>query len=604
MTARVPAGVRRIGAAIADYALIGDCRTAALVSRGGSIEWLCLPYFSSPAIFGGLLDPHGGRFSVRIERPRSTSRRYVGETNVLETTFQARNGVARLTDCMPLPEGEDLGPMRELLRRVECVTGEVRLRIDVSPRPDYGREMARLERRGPKTWAWCWGNEWLCLTSDCRLKRSRDALTGDFTLRAGQQLWLSLTYAKGEIGTHVPLGDAAHERLQSTLRWWRAWSGRARYRGPHRKEVVRSALVLKLLTHCLSGAVVAAPSTSLPEAIGADRNWDYRYCWLRDAALTMRALTCLGYHTEARSFLDWLLHATRLTWPRLQVLYDVYGRPETDEMALPHWHGFHGSRPVRIGNAAEEQLQLDVYGAVCFAAREFWRATGELSPQEARLIRGFGETACRLWREPDHGIWEIRGAPRHHTFSKVMCWVALDVVADLREAGLIRRSSRCASGLMAIRDVVEDRGYNEQLQSYVATLDGDRTDASLLLMGSLGFLDVRNPRICSTFDRVQGELGRNGLLMRYGDGTDGFPSHEGAFAICSFWAAEHLARRGEAAAAHRTFDHLIGFSNDLGLLSEEIDPDTGAQLGNFPQAYTHVGLINAAKAIAAAEKAS
>src|SRR6185436_4968341 len=231
MTARVPAGVRRIGAAIADYALIGDCRTAALVSRGGSIEWLCLPYFSSPAIFGGLLDPHGGRFSVGVERPRSTSRRYVGETNVLETTFQARNGVARLTDCMPLPEGEDLGPMRELLRRVECVTGEVRLRIDVSPRPDYGREKARLERRGPKTWAWCWGNEWLCLTSDCRLKRSHDALTGDFTLRAGQQVWLSLTYAKGEIGTHVPLGDAAHERLESTLRWWRAWSGRARYRG-------------------------------------------------------------------------------------------------------------------------------------------------------------------------------------------------------------------------------------------------------------------------------------------------------------------------------------------------------------------------------------
>jgi GH15 family glucan-1,4-alpha-glucosidase len=601
MTARDPAVVRRIGAAIADYALIGDCRTAALVSRAGSIEWLCLPFFSSPAIFGNLLDPHGGRFSVRLERPRSSSRRYVGETNVLETTLQARNGVARLTDCMPLPDHAELGPLREILRRVECVSAEIRLLIDVSPRPDYGRRKAKLERRGPTTWAWSWGDEWLCLASDCELKPVGDALVGEVTLRAGQQLWLSLTYAKGEIGVHAPLGEAARERLESTLRWWRIWSGRARYRGPHRKEVVRSALVLKLLTHCLSGAVVAAPSTSLPEALGADRNWDYRYCWLRDAALTMRALTCLGYFAEARSFLDWLLHATRLTWPRLQVLYDVYGRPETDESALPHWNGFHGSRPVRIGNAAEEQLQLDVYGAVCFAAREFWRATGELSPQEARLIRGFGETASRLWREPDHGIWEIRGAPRHNTFSKVMCWVAVDVVTDLREAGLVKRSTHCGNALLAIRDTVEDRGYNGKLKSFVATLDGDRTDASLLLLDTLGFLDARDPRVCSTFDRVESELGRNGLLMRYADGTDGLASQEGAFAICSFWAAKHLAKRGELAAARRIFEHVAGFSNDFGLLGEEIDPETGAQLGNFPQAYTHVGLINAAQALAAAE---
>jgi GH15 family glucan-1,4-alpha-glucosidase len=604
MIARVPAGVPRIGAAIADYAVIGDCRTAALVSRRGSIEWLCLPYFSSPAIFGGLLDPHGGRFSVRLERPRSSSRRYVGETNVLETMFRARNGAARLTDCMPLPEGADLEPMREVLRRVECTAGEVRLRIDVSPSPDYGRRKARLERRRDNAWVWSWGNEWLCLTSDCDLRPAGNGLSGEVTLRAGQQLWFSLVYARSEIGVHAPLGEAALARLQSTLQWWRLWSARARYRGPHRKEVVRSALVLKLLTHCLSGAVVAAPSTSLPEAIGADRNWDYRYCWLRDAALTMRALTSIGYYAEARSFLDWLLHATRLTWPRLQVLYDVYGRPETEEISLPHWNGFHGSRPVRIGNAAEEQLQLDVYGAVCFAAREFWRATGELSPQEARLVRGFGETACRRWQEPDHGIWEIRGAPRHHTFSKVMCWVALDVIADLREAGLIKRSRRCSAALMAIRDVVEDRGYSETLGSYVATLDGDRTDASLILMSALGFLDAQNPRMRSTFRSVHDELGRNGLLMRYGDGIDGFPSREGAFAICSFWAAEHLARRGEAAAARRTFEHVLDFSNDLGLLAEEIDPESGAQLGNFPQAYTHVGLINAAQALAVAEKSA
>jgi len=348
--------------------------------------------------------------------------------------------------------------------------------------------------------------------------------------------------------------------------------------------------------------VVAAPSTSLPEAIGADRNWDYRYCWLRDAAFTMRALTCLGYFSEARSFLDWLLHATRLTWPRLQVLYDVYGRPETYEVDLPHWNGFHGSRPVRIGNAAEAQLQLDVYGAVCYAARDFWRATGELSAQEARLIRGFGESACRLWQEPDHGIWEIRGAPRHHTFSKVMCWVALDVVADLCDAGLFRRLPHCSRALMAIRDTVEDRGYNENRQSYVATLDGDGADASLLLLSTLGYLDFRNPRMCSTFDRVKDELGRKGLLMRYPEGTDGFPSREGAFAICSFWGIDYLARRGDPAPARATFDHVLGFANDVGLLAEEIEPETGTQLGNFPQAYTHVGLINAAQSLMVAEK--
>jgi GH15 family glucan-1,4-alpha-glucosidase len=591
--------------AIADYAAIGDCRTAALISRDGSIEWLCLPYFSSPSIFGRILDrARGGGFSVSLSNQRSTSRRYVEDTNVLETTLHAEDGAVRLTDCMPLPQGVDLEPMREVLRRVECVAGEVRARIEISPKPDYSRRDARLERRGAGGWAWSWGNECLQLASDCELKAEGDSLVGEITLRGGQQQWLSLVYARGDIGVHVPLGDAANDRLESTLRWWRDWSGRARYDGPYRQEVLRSALVLKLLTYCLSGAVVAAPSTSLPEALGADRNWDYRYCWLRDAALTMRALTRLGYFAEARSFLDWLLHATRLTFPRLRVLYDVYGRPDLDETALPHWSGFQGSRPVRIGNRAERQLQLDVYGAVCFAAREFWRATGELFPFEARLIRGFGETACRLWQEPDHGIWEIRGARRHYTFSKVMCWVAVDVANELVEAGLAKRSPRCRDARHAIRNVVETRGYNERIQSYVATLDGEGADASLLLLNALGYQAAGSPRVRSTIEHVHRQLGRNGLLMRYPEGTDGFASREGAFGICSFWAVDQLARCGEAAAARRTFEHVLGFANDVGLLAEEIDHETGAQLGNFPQAYTHVGVINAALTLAAAESAA
>jgi GH15 family glucan-1,4-alpha-glucosidase len=439
------------------------------------------------------------------------------------------------------------------------------------------------------------------LASDCELEPNGDAVVGEVVIHAGQQLWLTLGYAKGDVGVHAPLGDAALERLEATIQWWRAWSSRAQYQGRYRREVLRSALVLKLLTYCLSGAVVAAPSTSLPEAIGGERNFDYRYCWLRDAALTMRAMTSLGYFDEARRFLDWLLHATRLTWPRLKVLYDVYGRPELDESELPHWSGFCESRPVRVGNAAYRQLQLDVYGAVCFAAREFWRATGALASPEARLIRGFGDAAGRLWEQPDHGIWEIRGARRHYTFSKVMCWAALDAVNELAEAGVVRNSSRFAGTRGSVREAVETRGFNERLQSYVSVLDGDGADASLLLLGYLGYQDAASPRMQSTFDRVHERLGRNGLLMRYEEGVDGFESREGAFGICSFWSIDNLARRGDAAAARTSFEHVLGFSNDLGLFAEEIEPETRELLGNFPQAYTHVGLINAAQVLAVAE---
>jgi GH15 family glucan-1,4-alpha-glucosidase len=605
MAARDISHTDGVGDAIADYAVIGDCRTAALISRRGSIDWLCLPYFSSPSVFGAILDrSRGGSFSVRLDGLRSCSRRYVEGTNVLETTLWADGAAVRLTDFMPLPEGAGIAPMREVLRRVECIEGDARLCVEISPKPDYGRRKPRLERRGPRSWTWSWGNEWLRLAPECELTPAGDAVVGDIALRGGQEVWMSLVSSKGEIGVHAPLGAAAVQRLESTLEWWRDWSGRARYEGPHRKEVLRSALVLKLLTYCLSGAVVAAPTTSLPEALGAERNWDYRYCWLRDAALTMRALTRLGYFDEARSFLDWLLHATRLTWPRLRVLYDVYGRPEIDETALPHWRGFRESRPVRIGNAAEKQLQLDVYGAVCFAAREFWRATGELTSPEARLLQGFARTAGNCWQEPDHGLWEIRGTRRHYTFSKVMCWVALDVANNLSDAGLVDRSQRCAEACEAIRNLVETRGYSAGLRSYVATLDGDRADASLLLLSALGYQDARSSRMRSTFALVHRQLERHGLLMRYCEGTDGFPSREGAFGICSFWAVDQLARRGDVAAARRTFERVLGYSNDVGLLAEEIDPETGTQLGNFPQAYTHVGVINAALAVAAAERAS
>jgi GH15 family glucan-1,4-alpha-glucosidase len=430
------------------------------------------------------------------------------------------------------------------------------------------------------------------------------AVVGRVHVEAGQKVRFSLCYAKADIGVIAPLGEEADDRLQATCEWWKAWTNQCAYDGPYREAVIRSAITLKLMTFALSGAVVAAPTTSLPETMGAERNWDYRYCWIRDAALTMRAFTGLGFQSEARSFLEWLLHATRLTWPELQVMYDVYGRTNLRERELHHLRGFRGSRPVRIGNGAYRQVQLDVYGGMLFAVLDYVEKGGRLQDDEARLLAGFGKTVCKQWRHADSGIWEVRGPKRQYTFSKVMCWTALDSLLKLQERGCV---SIDVEMLRRERDeigrAIETRGFNESLDSYVGELEGDWLDAALLLMGCLGYQHPTHPRMRTTFDRLQERLGRNGLLYRYQDGTDHLPSREGAFGICSFWAIDNLARRGDLEAAERAFDHILSFANDVGLFAEEIDPDTGEALGNFPQAFTHVGLINAAMALAAAHRA-
>jgi GH15 family glucan-1,4-alpha-glucosidase len=590
---------------IADFALIGDCRSAALVSRSGGVAWLCLPRYSSPSVFGSLLDRGGGDWTISPIGPARTRRRYRPGSNVLETTFESPAGTVLLVDCMPIPcAARDLRPMREVLRCVEGVSGEMRIRVRVDPRPGYGREHARLERRGPRLWVWSWGSDVLLIHADVALKPDATGLGGDVVVRAGERLWLSLSYERHNVAVIPPLAGSAARRLEETDRWWRQWSRRARYDGPYRESVERSALALKLLCSAQSAAVVAAPTTSLPEWPGAERNWDYRYCWLRDAALTMRAFTGLGYFGEGRAFLDWLLHATRLTWPRLQVLYDIYGRTGLAETELTDWEGYRDSRPVRAGNAAVSQLQLDVYGAVCFAARDFVEAAGGLKRDEARLLNGLGREVCRHWTEPDHGIWEIRGPRRHYTFSKLMCWTALDSLLRLESAGHLVTGSRVAAEAAAIRSVIESRGFNAGVGSYVLTLDGADPDASLLLAASLGYQEPRHERMRGTFDYVNRRLGRNGLLYRYEPGSDGLPSPEGAFAICGFIATDLLARRRELGPAHESFRHLLSFASDLGLMSEEIDPDSGELLGNFPQAYTHVGLINAALSLEQAESGS
>jgi GH15 family glucan-1,4-alpha-glucosidase len=594
--------------AISDYAIIGDCRTAALVSQDGSIDWLCLPYFSGASVFAAVLDQErGGRFRIRPVAYFRSARRYFDATGVLETTFQTESGSARLLDLMPVAgSSSTLQPQREVLRIVQGVEGEVTLEVRWEPRPRYASVEAKLKSRGAIGWSCTWSDELFLLRSEAPLDLVPDeeAVVGQIRVEAGQKVRFSLCYAKADIGVVAPLGVEADNRLQATLEWWRLWSSQCAHEGPHRAAVVRSAITLKLMTFALSGAVLAAPTTSLPETIGAERNWDYRYCWIRDAALTMRAFTGLGFQSEARSFLEWLLHATRLTWPKLQVMYDVYGRTNLHERELEYLRGFRGSRPVRIGNGAHNQVQLDVYGGLLFAALDYVEKGGRLQEDEARLLAGFGTTVCKQWRDADSGIWEIRGPNRHYTFSKVMCWTALDSLLKLHERGCVRID---VDMLRRERDeigrAIETRGFNETLDSYVGELDGDWVDAALLLMGCLGYKHPGHRRMRATFERLQQRLGYNGLLYRYEEGTDHLPSREGAFGICSFWAVDNLARRGDLEDAERTFDHILSFANDVGLFAEEIDPDTGEALGNFPQAFTHVGLINAAMALAASRRA-
>jgi GH15 family glucan-1,4-alpha-glucosidase len=585
---------------IGDYGVIGDCRTAALISSRGAIEWLCLPRFDSPSIFAAILDrERGGRFAIGPAGPSSVSRRYLDATNVLETTFTTPSGRLRLTDVMTVAseaeKGSDLWPNHEIVRRVEAIEGDVEVEVIVDPRPDYGRTHPIFRHDTLLGFVCARGAEAIAIRSEIPLHLDHGpGMRGSVRLRAGECRYVSLSYEQ-RLPLIVPaLGDRAALAIDTSIRWWRNWAARCAYDGPHREAVIRSALTLKLLTFAPSGAVVAAPTTSLPEDPGGVRNWDYRYCWLRDASLTLRALFDLDFMIEAEAFLSWMLHATRLTWPELQILYDVYGETRLPEIELDHLGGYEGSRPVRVGNAATGQLQLDTYGEVIDAAAAYVDRGGRLNRATARMLAGLGRPVMARWREPDEGIWEIRADRRHHTLSKAMCWVALDRLIGLAARGELRGPvADWARERDAIRAEIEGRGYHERLDSYVNVLDGEDVDAGLLLLGLHGYADPSSPRMRATCRRVHERLGVNGLLYRYLD-EDGLSGREGAFGIASFWGVECRARAGDVEGAAAAFDHVLTFANDLGLFGEEIDPASGAALGNFPQAFTHVGLINAA----------
>jgi len=592
---------------IGDYAVIGDSRTMALVSKAGEIDWLCLPRFDGGSVFAAVLDgERGGRFAVRPVGEFSSSRRYLADTNVLETTFDTPRGVIRLTDLMPVHDprwdGGRLRPDHEILRRIECVDGEVDVLVVCDPRFDYGRRVPRGKKLGRLGIHFDGGADDLMLHTDVDLARrgSGRGWSGVATLRRGERRYLSLTSEWAAPTVVCELGEAADRRIDATAAWWRDWLEDCSYEGTYRDEVFRSMLTLKLLTYPASGAILAAGTTSLPEAVGAGRNWDYRYCWLRDASMTMEVLLHLGFAPEGEAFLGWLLDATRLTFPELQVLYDVYGRAHRHETELEHLSGYRGSRPVRIGNAASDQLQLDVYGEVIAAAWTFVEQGGILDRAEAHMVAGLGETVLRSWRLPDNGMWEVRGPLRHFTQSKVMCWVALDRLLRLQERGVLtlpRPRHAVEREKRAIRAAVESEGWSDRLGSYVAWFGGEELDAALLLLGIVGYEDPSSERMRATMRRIREHLEVDGLLYRYGF-DDGMSGREGAFGICEFWEAELLARQQRTDEAARSFEHAASLANDVGLFSEEIDPETGELLGNIPQAFTHLGLVSAANQMA------
>jgi GH15 family glucan-1,4-alpha-glucosidase len=584
---------------IGDHAAIGDGRTVALVSRGGTIDWLCWPRIDSASIFASLVDDEAGRWTVAPAGAFRAERRYLQGTNVLETRFTTASGELVATDLMPIASDEErrrlLGPDHEILRVVTCVKGEVELETVFEPRPGYGRERPRLRDAGKLGIRAESRSGLLTLRADFPLRIEEGArAAARARLREGDARHLSLTFADAWPAILHPLG-ASQDALERTVRWWRRWSDRIRYDGPARDAVVRSALALRLLVYAPSGAVVAAPTTSLPERVGGVLNWDYRFCWLRDAALTMRAFVDLGLREEADAFVGWLLHTTRLSRPELRVLYDVYGNAPGKERTLHHLSGYRGSRPVRVGNGAADQLQLDVYGEVVDAVAHFVRSGGTLDGETQAVLCDFGEYVCRNWQQPDEGIWEPRSGRGHNTHSRVLCWTALDRLLKLHEKGQVRRApvELFERNRAAIRREVEEHAWNGELGSYVSRLGGSELDAALLLLAWYGFEDARSERMRATYRRIRERLGAGGgLLYRYRSADS---PGEGAFGICSFWGAEVLALgAGTVDEARDVFERLCGFSNDVGLFAEEIDPATGEALGNFPQAFTHVGLVNAA----------
>lgn len=575
---------------IGDYGLIGDMHSAALVGLDGSIDWLCFPRFDSPSVFAAILDDaRGGRFRLAPLAPSTSEQRYLPDTNILATTFASGGGRAELVDFMPL-RPDAARSEHVVLRIVRGLEGTVELECLFEPRLDYARGRTTLRAAAGGVVAEHAGRR-LALASPVALRVDDGAARGVVAVRAGEEVPFVVQWDV----ERPPAAIDWRRTLESTANEWQRVLANVAYDGRWRQELRRSVLALHLLLYYPTGALVAAPTASLPERIGGDRNWDYRYCWIRDAAFILDAFDRLGDKGETARFVEWLARFAEPAGQQLQTLYGVAYDDDLPERTLDHLDGYRGSRPVRIGNAASEQLQLDIFGEFMVAMSTFQRAGGAINDEMWATVVSFAGAVMESWQRPDRGMWEVRGAPRHFVHSKVMCWLALDRAIALSE-GAGRRGDVAAWRAVrdAIRDDVLRRGWNERLQSFVQYYGAEHTDASLLMLPMVGFLDAGDARMRRTAAQIRRELEVDGLLHRYrARGTDdGLDGDEGAFLMCTLWLVGYLTYVGDLDEARRIFDRVLRCGNHLGLFSEMVDPATGEALGNFPQAFTHVSLIH------------
>ncbi|AKA03253.1 glucoamylase [Streptomyces noursei ZPM] len=583
---------------IEDYALIGDLQTAALVGRNGSIDWLCLPRFDSPACFAALVgDQDNGHWTLAPRAAGARAQRtYRGDSLILDTVWETEEGSVRVTDFMPQRDH-----MPDVVRVVEGLRGRVEMRSVLRLRFDYGRvvpwvratEGCRVAVAGPDS-------VWLRTPSASTTYGEDFSTRSDFAVAAGERAAFVLTWHP----SHEPRPEQLDpfEALADTAEDWQAWSARCRYDGPYRAAVVRSLITLKALTYAPTGGIVAAPTTSLPEEPGGVRNWDYRYCWLRDASLTLNSLLSAGYLDEAGAWRDWLLRAVAGAPDDLQIMYGLAGERRLPEFEVPWLSGYRDSLPVRIGNAAVEQRQLDVYGEVIDSFHVARTAGLPAEPHAWSIQRALMDYLESTWRDPDEGIWEIRGPRRHFVHSKVMAWVAADRAVRALEGQ--QELSGDLDRWRVMRDEVHREvcahGYDAERGTFTQFYGSTELDAATLLIPRVGFLPGDDPRVVSTVDTVRRELTHGGLVRRYsteGESVDGLPGDEGTFLVCSFWLADALLLTGRREEARKLFERLLALRNDVGLLSEEYDPATARQLGNFPQAFSHVGLVGTAFAL-------
>jgi len=600
---------------IADHGLLSNCHSAALVTRDGSVDWLCLPRFDSPSVFGRLLDDGAGHWSIRPAGAFRARRRYVDQTMVLETTFETARGAVTCTDALVLgarSRGHHLGEGAPslLVRQVQGLSGEVELEVDYAPRTEYGLVAPLLSPIGGGILG-RGGADITVLSTPVALEIAGGSASGRFKIRAGQRLAFALHH--GRPGEPAPLTwpqDDLAMRLDDTVAAWQSWSRMHQsYQGPWRELVHSSGRVLRALTYYPTGAIVAAPTTSLAEVVGGGRNWDYRYSWVRDASLTMEALWVAACPDEAGKFFGYLSTAAATSLVRggdLQIMFGVGGEHDLTERELPHLSGWRGSAPVRIGNGAWTQRQIDVYGELLAAVYRLREQIGEFEPATRDFLIAVADAAARRWTEKDRGIWEIRGPEQDFLYSKVMCWVALDRAVALADRLRAHdKVPRWRQVMDQIHTTVLHHGWNERAGAFTQYFGSDELDASNLMLPIVGFLPATDPRMTATINAIEQRLtDQRGLVYRYDTaaGVDGLDGEEGTFLLCTFWLAHGLALAGQPGRARHVFERAISYANDLGLLAEEVDPDSGELLGNFPQAFSHIGLVTAAHAIFEAER--